>query len=61
MKRISYLFLVLFISAMSFGTATSCKEKKEDPGEKIEEAAEEVGDEIEDAADEVEDEIDDNS
>lgn len=61
MKRIIYLILVLFISTISFGALTSCKEQKEDPGEKIEEATEEVGDEVKDAVDEVEDEIDDNT
>ncbi len=55
MKRLTYLMLVLFISAMSFSTITSCKEQKKDPGEKIEEAVDDIGDGLEEAGDDVKD------
>tara|TARA_R110000744_G_scaffold202069_3_gene321090 strand:- start:2680 stop:2826 length:147 start_codon:yes stop_codon:yes gene_type:complete len=43
----------------SFLSLSSCRDKKDSAGEKIEEAADDAGDAIEEGAEEVEDEIDD--
>ncbi|OBQ52486.1 hypothetical protein JJL45_10855 [Tamlana sp. s12] len=56
MKKIILVLALLFTVSTVF---TSCREKKETPGEKIEEAVEDTGDALEDAADDVEDAVDD--
>ena len=55
MKRLSYLFLVLF--SLSILT-TSCREQKT-PDEKVEQALDEVGEELEEASDDVKDAAED--
>ncbi len=47
MRKLSYLFTVLFAASILF---TSCREEKS-TGEKVEDAVEEVADDVEDAVD----------
>ena len=58
MKRYINIFLLALMTT-SFLSLTSCREKKETTGDKIEEAVEDTGDAIKEGAEEVEDEIDD--
>lgn len=55
MKKLAYIFVLLFSVATIF---TSCRDQKT-AGEKIEDGIEEVGDGIEDAADDTGDAIED--
>lgn len=55
MKKVSYLFIVLF--SLSLMTTTSCREQKS-TGDKIEDAIDDVGDGIEDAVDDIGDALD---
>jgi predicted small secreted protein len=54
MRKITYLFVILFVVAIS---VTGCREKS--TSEKIEDGIEEVGEDIEEGTEEIEDEIDD--
>ena len=55
MKKITYIFALLFITAITF---TGCREEKS-TGEKMEDGIEEVGEDIEEGVEEVEDEVED--
>ena len=55
MKKLSYLFIILFGLSL---IATSCREEKT-TSEKVEEALEDTGDAIEDVADDVADSAED--
>ncbi|WP_323788920.1 hypothetical protein [Psychroserpens sp.] len=55
MKKLTYLFIALFILSIM---TTSCREEKT-TGDKIEEAVEDTGDAIEDAAEDIGDEVED--
>ena len=54
MKKLAYIFLLLFSAAT---IAVGCREKKT-PGEKIKDGVENVGDGIKDAGENVVDEVD---
>jgi len=58
MRRYLNILLVSLMTT-SFLSLTSCRDKNESAGDKIEEAAEDTGDAFEEGAEEVEDEIDD--
>lgn len=63
MKKLTYLFALLFALSIAF---TGCREDKsaeeriEEGVEKVEEGAEEVGEEIEEGVEDLEDKIDDS-
>ena len=58
MKRYINIFLLALMTT-SFLSLSSCRDKKDSAGEKIEEAADDAEDAIKEGAEEVEDEIDD--
>ncbi|APY00279.1 hypothetical protein CLV86_0286 [Lacinutrix venerupis] len=56
MKKLSYLFILMFSLSIFL---TSCREEKKTPEENIEEVMEDVSDDIDNASDDVQDAIED--